>query len=67
MLRSIQKCVEEITAMDPNTSLTTCTIRQWCKEGKIKHLLTGNKILVVFEDLLDYINCGYSTDKQEDK
>ena len=67
MLRSIQKCVDEITAMDPNTSLKTCTVRKWCQQGKVKHLLIGHKILVVYEDLLDYINCGYSTDKPKDK
>ena len=67
MLRSIQKCFNEIIAVDPNTSVKICTIRKWCYEGKIKHVKVGNKILVVYESLLDFINCGYSTNKPEDK
>ena len=55
MLRSIQKAYEEIKKDDPNTSITPYTIRRWCQSGKIRHLLTGNKILVDMESLTDFI------------
>lgn len=56
MLRSIKKAYDMIRAKDPETSLTMHTIRTWCKEGKIKHLTAGNKILVDMESLMDYIS-----------
>ena len=56
MLRSIKKAYDMIRAKDPETSLTMHTIRAWCKEGKIKHLTAGNKILVDMESLMDYIS-----------
>ena len=41
---------------DPETAVTVHTIRQWCKEGKIKHLQAGNKILIDVECLKKYIS-----------
>ena len=41
---------------DPETAITVHTIRMWCKEGKIKYLTAGNKILVDVESLMDYIS-----------
>lgn len=55
MLRSIQKAYEIIKADDPDTAVTLYTIRAWCKEGKVKYLNAGTKILVDMESLLDYI------------
>ena len=56
MLRSIKKAHELIRREDPETAITTHTIRMWCKEGKIKSLNAGNKILVAFVRLVDYIS-----------
>ena len=56
MLRSIQKAFEYIKAEDANTAITVHTIRTWCKEGKVKCLLTGKKVLVDMQSLLDYIS-----------
>ena len=55
MLRSINKALEIIKAEDSETAVTVHTIRTWCKEGKIKYLKTGNKILVDMQSLLDFI------------
>ena len=55
MLRSIKKAFDIIKAEDAETAVTVHTIRTWCKEGKIKCLTTGNKILVDMQSLLDYI------------
>ena len=56
MLRSIKKAFDFIKAQDEDTSITVHTIRTWCKEGKIKHLNAGKKILVDMESLLDFIS-----------
>lgn len=55
MLRSIQKSFDIVKAGDPETGITVHTIRQWCKQGKIKCLTAGNKVLVDMQSLLDYI------------
>ncbi len=56
MLRSIKKAWDMIKADDPETAITVHTIRTWCKEGKIKSLSAGNKVLVDMNSLLDYIS-----------
>ena len=55
LLRSIKKAHEIIKEKDNETAVTLYTIRHWCKEGKIKYLTVGNKILIDIESLLDYI------------
>ena len=62
MLRSIKKAVDFIQAEDPNTAIRVHTIRTWCKEGKIKFLTVGTKILIDMESLLEYI--GQKTNKE---
>ena len=56
MLRSIKKAFEIIKEQDKDTSITVHTIRIWCKEGKVKCLNAGTKILVDMDSLLDYIS-----------
>ena len=55
MLRSIKKAHDIIRSEDPETAVTVHTIRVWCKEGKVKALSAGNKVLVDVQSLLDYI------------
>ena len=55
MLRSIKKVFDMVKQEDPDTAITVHTIRMWCKEGKIKYLTAGNKILVDVQSLMDYI------------
>ena len=56
MLRSIKKAYDMIRAEDPETAITVHTIRVWCKEGKIKSLTAGTRVLVEMESLMDYIS-----------
>ena len=56
MLRSIRKAYEIIKEQDKDISITIHSIRVWCKEGKIKSLNAGTKVLVDMESLLDYIS-----------
>ena len=55
MLRSIKKAFDIIKEQDPDTCITVHTIRTWCKEGKIKYLTVGTKILVDMDSLLEFI------------
>ena len=54
--RSIQKCWEEIKMMDKDTAISSWMIRNLCKENKIHYILSGNKALVDFDSLLNYLN-----------
>lgn len=63
MLRSIKKAYDIIHEEDPNSAIKVHTIRTWCKEGKIKFLTVGNKILVDMKSLLEYI--GQISTKEE--
>lgn len=56
MLRSIKKAWDMIKQSDPETAVTVHTIRTWCKEGKVKCLNAGNKVLVDMDSLLGYIS-----------
>ena len=56
MLRSIKKAQEMIRNEDPETAVTVHTIRMWCKNGKIKCLNAGTKLLVDVQSLMDYIS-----------
>ena len=56
MLRSIKKAQEMIRKEDPETAVTVHTIRKWCKNGKIKCLNAGTKLLVDVQSLMDYIS-----------
>lgn len=56
MLRSIKKAQEMIRKEDPETAVTVHTNRMWCKNGKIKCLNAGTKLLVDVQSLMDYIS-----------
>ena len=55
MLRSIRKALDYIESEDPNTAVRVHTIRTWCKEGKIRFLTVGTKVLVDMDSLLEYV------------
>ncbi len=57
MVRSINQAVKYIRSTDPESAIKVHTIRTWCKEGKIKFLTVGTKILIDMDSLLEYI--GY--------
>ena len=55
MVRSIKQAVDYIQKTDPDSAIKTHTIRTWCKEGKIKFLTVGTKILIDMDSLFEYI------------
>lgn len=57
MVRSINQAVKYTRSTDPESAIKVHTIRTWCKEGKLKFLTVGTKILIDIDSLLEYI--GY--------
>lgn len=55
-MKTVKQCFEEIKKLDPQTAITQWFIRCLCKENKVKHFMTGTKILVNFDDLINYLN-----------
>ena len=57
-MKTIKQSFEEIKKLDPDTAISQWFIRSLCKQGKVKHFMTGTKILVNFDDLINYLNEG---------
>ena len=55
-MRTIKECAIEIKELDPASAITEWFIRALCKENKVKHFMTGKKVLVNFDDLISYLN-----------
>lgn len=57
-MKTVKQCFEEIKKLDHETAITQWFIRCLCKKNKVKHFMTGTKILVNFDDLINYLNNG---------
>lgn len=57
-MKTIDQCFKEIKNLDPDTAITSWFIRCLCKENKVKHFMSGTKILVNYDDLICYLNNG---------
>lgn len=57
-LRTIKSCFNELKKIDPNCDITEWFIRQLCKSNKIDYRLNGNKSLVNFDSLIEYLSVG---------
>lgn len=55
MVRTIKGALEELKAIDPNTSVTLYAIRKMVKQNRIPYIKTGNKILINMDNLIHYI------------
>lgn len=58
-MKTVEQCLKEIKKLDPDTAITEWFIRCLCKDNKVKHFMTGKKILVNYDDLLKYLNFGF--------
>lgn len=56
--RTIRECVVELKKLDSGTAVTEFFVRQLCKKNEIKYIASGNKSLVMYDDLLRYL--GFS-------
>lgn len=55
-MKTVQQCFQSIKQLDSETAITEWFIRSLCKDNKVKHFMSGNKILVNYDDLLKYLN-----------
>ena len=55
-LRTINETIKQIKEEDPNTSITYNFIRCLCRDNKIKYVKCGNKILINYDYLIEYLN-----------
>lgn len=56
--RTINATIKELKEIDPNTCLSFYFIRCLCSSKKVISLTAGNKVLVNFDDLLNYLQKG---------
>ncbi len=56
--RTINATIKELKDIDPNTCISTYFIRCLCSSKKVISLTAGNKVLVNFDDLLNYLQKG---------
>lgn len=56
--RTINATIKELKEIDPNTCLSTYFIRCLCSSKKVISLTAGNKVLVNFDALLNYLQKG---------
>ena len=54
--RTITGCVEELKKLDSRTAITKYHVLKLVKENKVNYIYTGNRALVDFDDLLEYLN-----------
>ena len=55
-MRTISESVVIIKEMDRKSAITENCIRSLCKNGKVRCVFTGKKILVDLDDLLRYFS-----------
>ena len=56
--RTIKETMNELKVLDKDTALSLYFIRTLCGENKIKYKTAGKKILIDFDDLLEYLSKG---------
>lgn len=54
-MRLIKECVAELKALDPHTAVTEYYLRRLVKSGKFPVVMAGNKALINFDSLLEYL------------
>ena len=54
-IRTITEALRLIKEADPDSALTYHSIKQLVTDNKVKHFMSGNKVLVNYDDLLDKI------------
>ena len=55
-MRTIPETLAAIREIDEQSAITPYCIRTLCKNGEVKCVFTGRKILVDLDDLFRYIN-----------
>ena len=51
MIRTINGAVKQLRYEDPDTPINAYMIRRWISSGELKHIKSGNRILINMEVL----------------
>lgn len=57
-VRTVRECIEELRAEDPNTAITEHYLRTNIKKGKSKVIWAGNRTLLNYDALCDFLAEG---------
>ena len=55
-IRSIPKCIEMLKQLDAECPVSSWNVRRLCKSNEILSYNAGTKILVDYDNLLEYFN-----------
>jgi|GEM_PF-4154184 len=54
-IRTIPECLRMLKSADPKTEVTYFFIKQLAVNNKVKHLMSGNKIMINYDHLLEVL------------
>ncbi|MBE5040696.1 hypothetical protein [Ructibacterium gallinarum] len=57
-MRLIREVFDELHRIDPNSAITMYALRQLVRSGKIPSINIGRKILVNYNDVIDYFKAA---------
>ena len=55
-MRTINETIAEIKAIDSGSAVTPNYLRRLCKDGKVRHFYSGNKLLLDIDNLFGYLS-----------
>lgn len=56
-MRTIRKAMSELKGMDSQSCVSEYWLRQAVKDGTIPSITVGNRALIDFDRLLEYLEC----------
>lgn len=62
--KTIQECLIEIKKLDKDSAISEWFIRSLCRNQLIDYLASGNKSLVNYDSLLNYLNKGRKANEE---
>jgi len=66
-IRTVPEAAALLKELDEHTALKQCAIRRLVLDGKIKSVKAGRKILINFDDLLEYLLDPFQEDGPEEE
>lgn len=60
-MRTIRKAMSELKEMDSHCCVSEYWLRQAVKNGTIPSFTSGNRVLINFDKLIEYLECNNYT------
>ena len=61
--KSVQQCMANIKSLDSETAISEWFIRSLCKDNLIQYFASGNKLLINFDYLLEFLGGGSTNEE----